>query len=101
MHDDYREPASVIYNFRGFDALGARIDAETQNTHYSISEAINNLRHEFEAFKVSLDADIGTLIEKLRECARANDLIDEQGGSLDEFLNGFKLQSITPNERSD
>ena len=45
---------------------------------------------EFEEFKASLVDDFNTIIDKLKMCAKTNDIVDEQGGSLDEFLESFR-----------
>lgn len=70
------------------------------NAHYSADNiskrdawmnwVIDNLRCELETFKAALIDDFNTLVDKLQSCARAQDLVDEQGGSLDEFLESFR-----------
>ncbi len=100
MHDEYQALENIVYFTQADFAthlgeLQARVDEEPQRVYYTISEDINNLRYEFETLKSTLFAELDTLIEKMRECARANDLVDEQGGALDEFLDGFKPQETT------
>lgn len=56
----------------------------------TIQEAVANLQEEFEAFKAAIIGDFNILVDKLQSCARAQDLVDEQGGSLDEFLKSFR-----------
>lgn len=95
MHDEYQALENIVYATQAeFDArfgeLVARVDAEPQRVYYTVSEAIDNLRYEFESLKATLLTEVDVLVEKMRECARANDLVDEQGGSLDEFLEGFR-----------
>lgn len=80
--------------------LEARVGAEPPRAYYTVSEAIDDLRYEFENLKTTLFATVDGLVEKMRECARANDLVDEHGGPLDEFLEKFTPQKTTP-ERSD
>lgn len=95
MHDEYQALENMVYATQvdfatRFGELEARVDAEPQRVYYTVSEAIDNLRCEFENLKAALFAEVDVLVEKMRECARANDLVDEQGGSLDEFLEGFR-----------
>lgn len=95
MYDYYQTLENKVYAMHeDFDTrlgeLQARVDEEPQRVYYTVSEAVDNLRYEFETFKTALFAEVDVLIEKMRECARANDLVDEQGGSLDEFLDGFR-----------
>lgn len=59
-----------------------RVGAEPPRAHYTISEAIDNLRYKFENLKTTLFATVDGLVEKMRECARTNDLVDEHGGPL-------------------
>ena len=101
MHDEYQALENMVYSTRvEFDArlgeLVARVDAEPQRVYYTLSEAIDNLRYEFESLKSALFAEVDVLVEKMCECAKANDLVDEQGGSLDEFLEKFTQQKTTP-----
>lgn len=100
VHDEYQALENMVYatqaNFAtSFGKLQARVDEEPQRVYYTVSEAIDNLRYEFENLKSALFAEVDVLIEKMRECARANDLVDEQGGALDEFLDGFKPRETT------
>lgn len=95
MYDEYQALENMVYTTQAefaarFGELEARVDAEPQRVYYTVSEAIDNLRFEFENLKAALFAEVDVLVEKMRECARANDLVDEQGGSLDEFLEGFR-----------
>lgn len=95
MPDEYQALENMVYaTHADFNArigeLQARVDAEPQRVYYTVSEAIDNLRYEFENLKSTIFAEVDVLIEKMRECARANDLVDEKGGSLDEFLEGFR-----------
>ena len=95
MPDEYQALENMVYaTHADFNArigeLQARVDTEPQRVYYTVSEAIDNLRFEFENLKSAIFREVDILIEKMRECARANDLVDEQGGSLDEFLEGFR-----------
>lgn len=95
MPDEYQALENMVYaTHADFNArigeLQARVDTEPQRVYYTVSEAIDNLRCEFENLKSAIFGEVDILIEKMRECARANDLVDEQGGSLDEFLEGFR-----------
>ena len=95
MPDEYQALENMVYaTHADFNArigeLQARVDTEPQRVYYTVSEAIDNLRSEFENLKSAIFGEVDILIEKMRECARANDLVDEQGGSLDEFLEGFR-----------
>lgn len=63
---------------------------ELQEDNHAVVQAIENLKYEFDTFKKSLTEDFNIMVEKLRSCARAQDLVDEQGGSLDEFLESFR-----------
>lgn len=100
MPDEYQALENMVYaTHADFNArigeLQARVDTEPQRVYYTVSEAIDNLRDEFEIFKLTILSEVNTLVEKLRECAKANDIVDEQGGSLDEFLENFKLHNTT------
>ena len=105
MPDEYQALENMVYATRAefndrIVELQARVDAEPPDILQSIvdctvSEAIDNLRYEFEIFKSTILREVNMLVEKLRECAKANDIIDEQGGSLDEFLENFKLHNTT------
>ena len=95
MPDEYQALENMVYaTHADFNArigeLQARVDTEPQRVYYTVSEAIDNLRCEFENLKSAIFGEVDILIEKMRECARANDLVEEQGGSLDEFLEGFR-----------
>lgn len=95
MPDEYQALENMVYaTHADFNArigeLQARVDTEPQRVYYTVSEAIDNLRCEFKNLKSAIFGEVDILIEKMRECARANDLVDEQGGSLDEFLEGFR-----------
>lgn len=95
MPDEYQALENMVYaTHADFNArigeLQARVDTEPQRVYYTVSEAIDNLMFEFENLKSAIFGEVDILIEKMRECARANDLVDEQGGSLDEFLEGFR-----------
>ena len=95
MPDEYQALENMVYaTHADFNArigeLQARVDTEPQRVYYTVSEAIDNLRFEFENLKSAIFGEVDILIEKMRECARASDLVDEQGGSLDEFLEGFR-----------
>lgn len=71
-------------------ALEADVRTEPMRVNNTIQEAVTNLQEEFEAFKAAIIGDFNVLIDKLRSCSRAQDLVDEQGGSLDEFLESFR-----------
>lgn len=71
-------------------ALEADVRTEPMRVNNTLQEAIDNLKIELDTFKAALIADFNTLIDKLQSCARVQDLVDEQGGSLDEFLESFR-----------
>lgn len=71
-------------------ALEADARTEPMRVNNTIQEAVTNLQEEFEAFKAAIIGDFNILVDKLQSCARAQDLVDEQGGSLDEFLKSFR-----------
>lgn len=71
-------------------ALEADARTEPMRVNNTLQEAIDNLKIELDTFKAALIADFNTLIDKLQSCARTQDLVDEQGGSLDEFLESFR-----------
>lgn len=78
----------LVLGIRG--ELGVRIDQLEHDTRYNtISGAVEELRSAFDTLKTTIEDDFNRLICKLRECSRANDLVDEDGGSLDEFLQQF------------
>lgn len=84
----------LVLGIRG--ELGVRIDQlehDTRNdvaaSYNTISSAVEELRSAFDTLKTTIEDDFNRLICKLRECSRANDLVDEDGGSLDEFLQQF------------
>jgi hypothetical protein len=100
MPDEYQALENMVYATNaGFNArigeLQDGVDIEQQRVYYTVPEAIDNLREEFEIFKLTILSEVNMLVEKLRECAKANDIVDEQGGSLDEFLKNFKLHNTT------
>ena len=94
MPIDAEELEGRFYALR--DEIGIRlspIDAEARYANAradTIEGSIEALKAEFDAFKASLIGDFNTLIDKLQMCARANDIVDEQGGPLDEFLESFR-----------
>lgn len=61
-----------------------------EQVHDTISVAIANLKVEFDAFKAELVEDFNTLVDKMQSFAKANDLVDENSGPLDEYLESFK-----------
>ena len=71
-------------------ALEADVRTEPMRVNNTIQEAVTSLQEEFEAFKAAIIGDFNILVDKLRSCSRAQDLVDEQGGSLDEFLESFR-----------
>lgn len=84
----------------GFVELGEEIGLRLTSLEYeayyanertaTMADAVEALRAEFYEFKAVLINDFNTLIDKLQSCSRAQDLVDEQGGSLDEFLESFR-----------
>lgn len=78
------------------DEIGLRLTPLEDEAHYAnartatVADAVEALRAEFYEFKAVLINDFNTLIGKLQSCSRAQDLVDEQGGSLDEFLESFR-----------
>ena len=78
------------------DEIGVRLTPLEEEAHYAnaraatISDSVASLRAEFEEFKASLVDDFNTIIDKLKMCVKTNDIVDEQGGSLDEFLESFR-----------
>ena len=84
----------------GFVELGEEIGLRLTSLEYeayyanertaTMADAVEALRAEFYEFKAVLINDFNTLIDKLHSCSRAQDLVDEQGGSLDEFLESFR-----------
>lgn len=99
MPDEYQTLENMVYATRtDFNTLICELQARVdtgQRVYDTASEAIDNLRDEFEIFKLTILNEVNMLVEKLRECAKANDIVDEQGGSLDEFLENFKLRNTT------
>lgn len=71
-------------------ALEADVRTEPIRVNNTIQEAVANLQEEFEAFKAAIIGDFNILVDKLQSCAIAQDLVDEQDGSLDEFLKSFR-----------
>lgn len=94
MPIDAAELEGRFYALR--DEIGIRLTPLEEEAHYAnaraatISDAVTSLKAEFEEFKASLVGDFNTIIDKLKMCAKANDIVDEQGGSLDEFLESFR-----------
>ena len=75
---------------RDFEEVLFVARAELENRVGALAEEATSLQEEFEAFKAAIIGDFNILVDKLRSCSRAQDLVDEQGGSLDEFLEGFR-----------
>lgn len=74
-----------------FDSPPLEEEAHYANTRTAtIADAVTSLKEEFEEFKALLINDFNTLVDKLQSCARASDLVDENGGPLDEYLESFK-----------
>lgn len=71
-------------------ALEVDVQTEPMRVNNTIQEAVTSLQEEFEAFKAAIIEDFNILVDKLRSCSRAQDLVDEHGGSLDEFLESFR-----------
>lgn len=78
------------------DEIGVRLTPLEEEAHYAntrtatIADAVTSLKEEFEEFKALLINDFNTLVDKLQSCSRASDLVDENGGPLDEYLESFK-----------
>lgn len=90
MSDEYQALENMVYaTHADFNArigeLQARVDTEPQRVYYTVSEAIDNLRCEFE----TLSKNVNEVLLKLQECARREDLVDDMGGSLDKFIERF------------
>ena len=68
----------------------ADVRTEPMWVNDTIQESVTSLQEEFEAFKAAIIGDFNILVDKLRSCSRAQDLVDEQGGSLEEFLESFR-----------
>ena len=94
MPIDAAELEGRFYALR--DEIGIRLTPLEEEAHYAnaraatISDAVTSLKAEFEEFKALLINDFNTLVDKLQSCARASDLVDENGGPLDEYLESFK-----------
>ena len=94
MPIDAEELEGRFYALR--DEIGVRLTPLEEETHYAntrtdtIADAVASLKEEFEEFKALLINDFNTLVDKLQSCARASDLVDENGGPLDEYLESFK-----------
>lgn len=90
MHDEYQALENMVYaTHADFNArlgvLQTRVDTEPQRVYYTVTEAIDNLRCEFEM----LSSNVNAILLKLQECARREELVDEMGGALDEFIEQF------------
>lgn len=78
------------------EEIGLRLTPLEDMAHYAnartdtVEDAVEALRAQFYEFKAVVINDFNTLIDKLQSCSRAQDLVDEQGGSLDEFLESFR-----------
>ena len=90
MPVDVQELEGVLYATR--DEFGARIcrleediREEPMRAYNTISTEIAELKYKFEA----LFNDVNAVLLKLQECARREDLVDDMGGSLDEFIERF------------
>ena len=94
MPIDAAELEGRFYALR--DEIGVRLTPLEEEAHYAntrtdtIADAVTSLKEEFEEFKALLINDFNTLVDKLQSCARASDLVDENGGPLDEYLESFK-----------
>lgn len=55
-----------------------------------VEDKVDMLHDEFEIFKHDILRNFSVLISKVQECARINEMIDESGASLDEFLESFR-----------
>lgn len=84
---ELREQDQLIYN---------TMTTATRQTADTLSSRIDCLQAELYAFKEEVlqmfKDDWNTIINKLKECAREKELVDEQGGALDEFLDSFIRQ---------
>lgn len=90
MPVDAQELEGVLYATR--DEFGARIGrleasvlAEPMRAYNTVSSEIAELKYKFEV----LFNDVNAVLLKLQECARREDLVDDMGGSLDEFIERF------------
>ena len=94
MPIDAEELEGRFYALR--DEIGVRLTPLEEEAHHAntrtatIADAVTSLKEEFEEFKALLINDFNTLVDKLQSCARASDLVDENGGPLDEYLESFK-----------
>lgn len=94
MPIDAEELEGRFYALR--DEIGVRLTPLEEEAHYAntrtdtIADAVTSLKEEFEEFKALLINDFNTLVDKLQSCARVSDLVDENGGPLDEYLESFK-----------
>lgn len=90
MPVDVQELEGVLYATR--DEFGARIGrleenvlTEPMRAYNTVSAEIAELKYKFEV----LFNDVNAVLLKLQECARREDLVDDMGGSLDEFIERF------------
>lgn len=92
MPDNIQELEGVLYATR--DEFGARIGRletdirdESVRAYNTISSEMAELKYKFEV----LFNDVNAALLKLQECARREDLVDDMGGTLDEFIERFVL----------
>lgn len=90
MPVDVQELECVLYTTR--DEFGSRIGrleesvlAEPMREYNTVSSEVAELKYKFEV----LFNDVNAVLLKLQECARREDLVDDMGGSLDEFIERF------------
>lgn len=66
--------------------LAERVDALEVRHPIEIFDLISDLRYEMDVTREKIDM----AIQAMRQCARDNDLVMDDGGSLDEFLAQFQ-----------
>ena len=67
------------------DARIDRLEVEPERVYNTVSSEIAELKYKFEV----LFNNVNAVLLKLQECARREDLVDDMGGSLDEFIELF------------
>lgn len=90
MPTNIEELEGVFYATRAdLDArigmLEADVREEPIRVMNTVTEQISEPKYQFEV----LSNNVNAVLLKLQECARREDLVDDMGGALDEFIESF------------
>lgn len=74
------------------DEVNYRIDALASNVYGTLSVKTGTLSSEIEDLKYQFNIlvnDFNAVLREMQKCARREELVDEHGGALDEFIEQF------------